>query len=586
MAQSSIELFQELRDLVIVEARSAREHYRNQLQLSVSERISKGSCLADVRFQKKLDNGNLRFSGAHNTSEFREGDFIIIHTGDPFHTLGSGIWVSDSLAKNGHSIIDLATGATDAAAIMGTRGPFTIDPAFIDLSPQLLRALEEMSSSERGRSRILPLFKTDQTIEGVDPYAYEDAAQTASGSRFNESQEEAVALGSSCDWCALIEGPPGTGKTRVLAQIVRERVSRGERILVTACTHRAIDEALHKAQQLNPDFERIAKVGNLGTQILGSIPTHDSFSDCDFEDSSEGYVVGATPYCAFSNHLNRAVFDCVIIDEASQMTLPLAVMAMLSADRYVVIGDKKQLPPVLLSASPFRAGDYGLFQRLSSVSESEMLNTTYRMNHEIGTWISENFYYGELEISDQSRDKQLSLSGDPTQRWLADTLSPSDSMIWIPTHTMVTRHYSAEEADRTNQILEELQRRGHPLSEVAVITPFRRQARLIRNRLQQNPSFDNGDLHRLIIDTVERMQGQERAVIIVSTAAADSGFLNAIKEFICLPARLNVIVSRAKVKVIVLASGQFLAVNEEEEEIREAIQLWKNLKNACTLVEV
>ena len=559
-SSSSVRIYQNLKELVTTEARSAKDSYECLLHKTLRERILQGKCLNKVSFRKKLTGSLMRFGCRHNQTEFRQGDPVILHSGNPFEPICQARWVSDGFDLDGCEYIDLAVAESSADSIENSNGVFTVDAGFFDLSAQLLSALDEMGSSERGRSRILPLLSGNTKVEGLDPYEYEDAANYAAKAGYNPTQEEAVGIGSGCNWCALIQGPPGTGKTRVLAQIARERFNRGERILVTACTHRAIDEALNKVKAVNPECNRIAKVGEMGTQLVGSIPLYGTFTDCNFDEGLEGFVIGATPYCAFSNRLKQVEFDCVIIDEASQMTLPLAVMAMLRADKYVIIGDEQQLPPIILSKSPFEASNYGLFQRLKGVSERESLNETYRMNREICEWVSNEFYLGELKPRESCRDKKLGLSGQASQRWLSEAMRPDKSIVWIPTQTESARHCSVEEADLVNQLMSELHRRGHAIDDVGVITPFRRQARLIRSRLRHNSTWDTAEIRDVIIDTVERMQGQERSVIILSTAAADPGFLNSIQEFIYLPSRLNVIVSRARVKLIILASKSFFGV--------------------------
>lgn len=568
------------------EARSSRNQHEAMLNKPVRDRVLMGKCLSRIRFVRTLREGLLRFECSANESEFREGDLVILHTGNPFEPFGQAQWVGDGVSASGREFIDLAVSDGCAKQVDESDGEFTLDAGFFDLSPLLMRALDEMGASERGREKILPLFCEETDSGGVNPDDYDSATEGAEVGGFNDAQTEAVGIGSSCNWCSLIQGPPGTGKTRVLAQIVRERIARGERILVTACTHRAINEALLKVAAIDPQNRRIAKVGLVGRDSLGSVPCFEKYSETDFEGSTEGYVIGATPYCAFSDRLKQAQFDCVIIDEASQMTLPLAIMAMLSADCYVVIGDEKQLPPVVLSRSPLEAPDYGLFQRLGSVSEREMLSTTYRMNQRICDWVSTEFYLSELDSSESSSGRQLGLSGEPDQRWLADVLAPEKSLVWIPTKVETTRQYSMEEADLANQIIGELHRRGHALEDIGVVTPFRRQARVIRNRLQKNPQFDPAEVHELVVDTVERMQGQEREVILLSTAAADSGFLEAVQEFLYAPSRLNVIVSRAKVKVIVLASESFLEVDGSSDQMCESIEHWRGLKEASYTVEI
>lgn len=584
---SPIEIYQELRELVITEAQNARTAYEQQLSTPVHERVLQGKCLESVKFQSKRPTNRLRFTCSENLSEFREGDFVVLHQGTPQEPIATAQWLTDGTYQNGGDYIELAVSNSAADAIDRGNGCYTVDAGYFDNSPQLLRALDAMGASHRGRERILPLLNPQTEVDGVDLYANEEAAHNAAEAGFDDSQEEAVATGSSCDWCSLIQGPPGTGKTRVLAQIVRERINRGQRILVTACTHRAIDEALNRVHSLNPDAERIAKVGIVGTSLLGNVPHKESFADCDFETSTEGYVIGATPYCAFSDHLRQAEFDCVIIDEASQMTLPLAVMAMLSADTYVVIGDEQQLPPVMLSKSSMQAQAYGLFQRLGSVALREMLTTSYRMNSEICQWISESFYMSDLEASAASASRRLQLSGERSTSWMQQALASQHSLVWIPTQTTKTRHYSMEEADLVNQLTQELRANGYPIKEIGVITPFRRQARTIRNRLRQNPHWDPAEIQEeLVIDTVERMQGQEREIIIVSTAATDTGFISALQEFLYLPARLNVMVSRAKVKVIILASSSLLEIEGNSDEMNEAIEHWRSLHACSHTVEI
>src|SRR5690606_10156126 len=147
--------------------------------------------------------------------------------------------------------------------------------------------------------------------------------------------------------------------------------------------------------------------------------------------------------------------------------------------------------------------------------------------------------------------------------------------------TIHTRHYSMEEADLVHQLVCELFSQGFDLRQLAVITPFRRQGRIIRRRLLQSKILKNDAIGGMVIDTVERMQGQERQLIIISTAASDVGFLTAIREFIYLPQRLNVAVSRAQSKCIILGSDTFIDSKRfcHDPVIADAVKLWKDLKN-------
>lgn len=90
-------------------------------------------------------------------------------------------------------------------------------------------------------------------------------------------------------------------------------------------------------------------------------------------------------------------------------------------------------------------------------------------------------------------------------------------------------------------------------TKIGVVVPFRRQARLIRRVLRQKEEL-NARISELVIDTVERMQGQERELVIVGMTASDPVFLQNREEFIFQPNRLNVAVTRARSKLIILAS--------------------------------
>lgn len=94
-------------------------------------------------------------------------------------------------------------------------------------------------------------------------------------------------------------------------------------------------------------------------------------------------------------------------------------------------------------------------------------------------------------------------------------------------------------------------------SRIAVVVPFRRQARLIRRNLRQRKHLHSA-IANLVIDTVERMQGQERELIIVGLTASDPLFIHTMEAFLFQPNRLNVAVTRAKSKLIIIGSRSLI----------------------------
>ena len=114
-----------------------------------------------------------------------------------------------------------------------------------------------------------------------------------------------------------------------------------------------------------------------------------------------------------SRRLRGVDFDAVIIDEASQVTLPLAIMAMLAADTYVLVGDHRQLPPVVQSLSRREAHLASVFGRLSGRGCETMLDVTYRMNAELVQWPGESFYSGKLRPAAANAARRLALPQAP-----------------------------------------------------------------------------------------------------------------------------------------------------------------------------
>lgn len=582
---SPVIFYKELHDFVECEARAQRERSCKDLSLPLDHRIAHGKCVIGLKFSRKTAPQSFRFECDENLSDFREGDYVSLHRGDPFKPVYEFIFAGDGFLSNGREYIDLVFNGTNTDLPFDRVVDYTLDKACIDLSGPMRKAIEELGRTERGRERIIPLM-LGTAEDTVDPIEYTEACGLAEKSGFNSSQQEAIAMGVAAQWCSLIQGPPGTGKTRVLAHIVKQRVERGERILLSAGTHRAIHEALKAIQKAMPSFNKIAKVGWPVTDPDLSVRQYDTFSETPFKNDPGAYVIGATPYAIRSQRMVESEFDCLLLDEASQMTLPLAIMAMLSADVFIIIGDPKQLPPVIQSCQPWDSHHFSLFSKIQLPGDLVQLNVTYRLNDSLAHWIGQAFYSGNLEPSEQAKSRRLHLHGEASANWLETVLGPETSFVWIPTKAKSTRHYSMEETDVINQIVTELKRRGFPLEDLGIVTPFRRQARTIRRRLLQNLKLIPEELNSLTVDTVERMQGQERSVILVSTAASDPGFISALEEFLFLPQRLNVAVSRAKVKVIILSSENFISTPSSNPEIEEAILHWKSLFNSCAVVRI
>jgi len=560
-----------LREFTAAEFAAQRSHYLKLWQMPVAERIAEGLCIPGLQFERRTADGHLRFRYRENDTDFREGDFLRLSGGDPMDPLAECVLVAEDPP---YVTLDISRKGFDLSAC----GELFLDASYFDLESVVMKGIDEIGATIRGRERILPLLLGNVIHDEVDQEAY-DAAWTESASAgYNDSQSDAIAAGAASQWCCLVQGPPGTGKTRVLANIVGQRLARGERILVTAFTHRAIHQALRMLKKVLPHEDRIAKIGTIIPDPDMPVGQYESFAESPLADMDGAYVVGATVFATRSFRLRGIDFDALVIDEASQMTLPYAVLGMLTSDCYIIIGDPQQLPPVIQSCRSSEAHEHSIFTSLQRNNDLTLLDTTYRMNRPIADWSSNQFYHGQLESHETAGARTLSLPRRPEQAWLQRALSPDWPLIWLEHSERGCRKLCMEEVDLVNQLVGALVRGGLPAEEVAVVTPYRKQARAIRQRLKQSAGPDADSIQQVIVDTVERMQGQEREVILISCVSNDEGFIRAVADFLFLPTRLNVAVTRARSKVIVIASDALLEVDAMSNRVEEALMVWQNLK--------
>lgn len=123
--------------------------------------------------------------------------------------------------------------------------------------------------------------------------------------------------------------------------------------------------------------------------------------------------------------------------------------------------------------------------------------------------------------------------------------------------------------------------RGLSSSEIGVVVPYRAQSRLIRTLLRRK--LGGGEvLNHLIIDTVERIQGQEREVVLVSFATSSPDFATQVSEFLFRSQRLNAAVTRPRTKLILIGSRQILDAGQTIGENREAVNILRSLIDSCS----
>jgi DNA replication ATP-dependent helicase Dna2 len=545
---SEVEIFRsDLERQVRAEARHGWESARKRWAKALPERVLAGRAIGWLEICEIETARGQRLVHFHPVDEdmalFREGDEVRMSLNDP-----DGTHFIDAtflgLTKKGLSV------AVPPSANIGERAGWTLDEGMFDLTEIYLKALAELAATFHGREVVLPAL-LDGEGEVIDFETHGESCDALGESGMNDSQVDAVASCLAAERFHLVQGPPGTGKTHALAKLVEELVKRGQRVLVTAFTHRAIHHALRKVRPL-VDCP-VYKVSVPFPNDAEGIEFRETFADTDLLDRDGPYVIGATPFALFTGRAGEARFDVAVIDETSQMRVETAVMPMLRAQRWFFFGDRQQLPPVSLRPIDDPAED-SVFARLAHKGEHTMLKTTYRMNEPLTRWPSENFYQGELNAGEPAANRRFTLKAATARVAL---LGPEQSMVRVEIDHAGNRSSSPEEADETAALIEEMLIGGIPPGGIGVVVPFRAQAARLRKLLRFERFERWPDIADLTIDTVERFQGQEREAMIVSFAVSDEDFMDRTGRFLTYPQRLNVAVTRARTKVVLVHSKRF-----------------------------
>lgn len=542
------------------EAEAAKKSWEALIDLPIKERVRKRKAIDNVYLDKDYSDmspENERLLKLHigaNLSDFKEGDCLVLHQDQVRDGIKCTLYKFE-----GEDVIYVSVFPPNMPGVISVYHdkPLVLDKDCVDLRPNVYSRFIASLSYEDSfwRNHIINTCK-NPTFENVD-FCKDKLDETIGSYKLTltNKQYEAILNSMSAKDYYLIQGPPGTGKSFVLGVIMAEELfDLNHKVIVIGPNHHAINNALGQMLKFCPGYQNLIKVGQSYNAPTQKIVKDDSEYGIENLQRINGYAVkglespwliGLTPHSLYTSRAQGLECDTLIIDEAGQMTIPLAMMGMIKAKKIIFAGDHKQLAPIITSDKVSDEMKLSAFQRLMKDHNCTMLDISFRMCEPICQFVSELFYEGEVKAHKSGPDTSF-ISDDPLYSYL----------------TPVVLHDVKDEGEQTsdqeakfivNTITEYL-KKGVKSEEIAVLAPFRAQAATVRRLIRNSSDISEEDKEKLAVDTVDKMQGQEREVIFYSMTSGDAEYIEEMGEFLYNPNKLNVAFSRAESKLIITAN--------------------------------
>ncbi len=523
--------------------------------------------------------------------------------------------------------------------------PCVLDQLYVDYnSNRVVRVLRGLHENPEAAAHLHELLKGG-VVEGWQPPAGFGATERQLRELIEASGHNPDALLNEGQWAAwrgvfrepltLVWGPPGTGKTHTVAHILigyalaARDAGRPLRILVTASTHHAIVNVLRKTAELAGEYGlgveslTACKLQGGGHAADEELPTSVERVGGDglaalLQSESLCLVLGGTVWSVYkgmkeAGALVQQWFDVVLVDEASQMKLPDALVAFSSSktnSNIILAGDDQQLPPIIHGSYPeqyehmlssvfafVRSQIEEAAKEDPAVKERRLfqLEENFRMNEPLTAYPRDVLYEGRFHSTKPEIRVAISEPIDFASADLLDLLLHPERPVALCRYT-APRSFTARNpieaelvaalAERLSRVLID-ERTAEPFTPrefarraLAVLSPHRAQNSAIRQALRDR-GFDTAAKPLPLVDTVEKLQGKERQVILVSYGVADEEYAEAEAEFLLSRNRFNVVATRAERKLVVFCSDTVLDVVPTDRRVLLKSMMLKEFRHYC-----
>ena len=359
-----------------------------------------------------------------------------------------------------------------------------------------------------------------------------------------------------------VQGPPGTGKTYATVRTILALIRDGKRIAVSSNSHEAIRNVLmgcaHALRSGDTGLSvgdvhlahKISRDAELPAEVRLAI---DCVTDNNDHAIHAAQVVGGTAWLFSRNEL-AGTFDYLFVDEAGQVSLANLVAMSNTADNLVLVGDPRQLPQVLQGAHPYPANrsclDWILGEdRNVDPARGIFLPATWRMHPDLCAYTSFQFYEGRLKSHSSTILQSIAARNLPRcGAWRVAVAHEGRAQV-CPEEVKAVQNTVSGLLDG---IWTDRKGKSRPIcrNDIIVVAPYNAQVNALSDAL---PGIRVG--------TVDKFQGQEAPVALVSMTASSSEETSRGLDFLLSRERLNVAVSRGKGLSLVFASPRLLHTN-------------------------
>jgi len=615
---SVIQALQQQRLLLQLEYQTEKETYRQQTEtIGIGRKVKRGDAWWPIRVSKSYYNSlNQLALEVYRTSDtdiehnFEYGRSVV------FFTENSGIRYFPFMGVVSYVDGDrMVVTVPDNTRIIDLQGgeKVGVQLSFDETSYRLM--MEALDRAIRGKGRLgylRDLFYTPH--QKPETFTF----QPMNFPYLNKTQEDAVNEVLRAKDVAVVHGPPGTGKTTTLVEAIRETLMRENQVLVCAQSNMAVDWISEKLVDRGINVLRIGNPTRVNDKMLSftyerrfeghpdypqlwalrkairELRSHRKRGDEKFHQRleslknraieleirinselfGEARVIASTLVGAANRLLEGQKFGTLFIDEAAQALEAACWIPLRRVSRVVLAGDHCQLPPTVKSIAAMKAGlGKTLMERIVETHPEAvtLLRIQYRMNDDIMRFSSDYFYNGQVESAPEVRFRGI-LDLDASIEWI-DTSEYSDNLDnpdypknpEIP-ELSFKEEFVGESYGRINkaeglltmhvlqQYFERIgkQRLLDEHIDVGIISPYRAQVQYLRRLLTKREYF-KPFRRQISVNTVDGFQGQERDVIVISLVRSnDEGQIGFLRDL----RRMNVAITRARMKVIILGNRQ------------------------------